>query len=130
MDSYDNGIDRPQITEIKKREMFDLIDNISKPQMTNFNQKNLFQKKQVQRVNNGNNKKQQVRGDIYWNDWFGRPGAGAPTWTTYKQNLDKMLEPSSKDLLNSQPNFSKVYSLNNNSPRKPKSNHYNNYELV
>lgn len=130
MGNFDNGIHRPQITEIKKREMFDLIDDISRPKMTNYNQENSFQIKQVPRENEVNNRKQQVRSDIYWNDWFGRPGAGAPSWTTYKQNLDKMLEPSSTKLLSSQPNFSTLYSSNKKSPRKPKSNHYNNYELV
>ncbi|RNA27522.1 hypothetical protein BpHYR1_046655 [Brachionus plicatilis] len=115
--------------EVKKKEMFNLIDNISKPNMAI--QEFSIQNNQTPVQANYTNKQPLDRGENYWNDWFGRPGAGAPSWTTYKQNLDKMLEPTSKDsFYHNQPNVSGIYALNNKSPRKPKSNHYNNYELV
>ena len=30
---------------------------------------------------------------IFWNDWFGRPGNGAPICNAYEKNLNEMLEP-------------------------------------
>ena len=38
-------------------------------------------------------KRSHIKPDTYWNDWFGRPGAGAPNRSYYKQDLDDMLEP-------------------------------------
>lgn len=56
-----------------------------------------------------------IKPESYWNDWFGKPGAGAPNipWNMHKQNLDRMLEPSNKTL-----NWSKTLA---NPELKPKS---------
>ena len=72
-----------------------------------------------------NNKKQD------WNDWFGKPGGGAPINDTRKQNLDQMLEPRnyvySQGYVPYDPTYDPAQSL---SPRsKFKSNHHNNYEV-
>lgn len=127
----DNGSRSYNNAEIKKREMFDLIDNFSKPNAANFEKQSKTYNSHTSNENIESYKKPQHKGENYWNDWFGRPGAGAPSWTNYKQNLDKMLEPTSKEIFyHNQPNVPTIYAQSNKSPRKPKSNHYNNYELV
>ena len=68
-----------------------------------------------------------------WNDWFGKPGGGAPTNDTRKQNLDQMLEP--KNFVYSQgyapydPTYDPAQSLSPRTTSKFKSNHHNNYEV-
>lgn len=41
-----------------------------------------------------------IKPENYWNDWFGRPGGGAPNipWNMHKQNLNKMLEPRAQQM--------------------------------
>ena len=67
-----------------------------------------------------------VKRNNYWNDWFGRPGAGAPNWDTRKQNLDLMLEPrifstSRSSLTSYDPTISLA------TPRRMRSDHHNRY---
>ena len=73
-----------------------------------------------------------IRSENYWNDWFGRPGAGAPRHSAHKQNLDDMLEPrKNKFSLGSIENlasYSPSMSSQTATPRKMRSNHHNFYE--
>jgi hypothetical protein len=62
----------------------------------------------------------------YWNDWFGRPGAGAPNWDTRKQNLDQLLEPRIITARNGH-YYDPTVSLNT-SRQRYRSNHHNQYE--
>jgi hypothetical protein len=68
--------------------------------------------------------------ETYWNDWFGRPGAGAPNRSYYKNNIDVLLEPNStsKNLSHEpiQP-YDPSHSLLR---KKYRSDHHNRYEIT
>jgi hypothetical protein len=63
----------------------------------------------------------------YWNDWFGRPGNGAPLHTPYKQNLNYMLEPK-RSQYHEYEAFRDTYGDSFEFKRFD-SNHHNKYEL-
>lgn len=62
----------------------------------------------------------------YWNDWFGKPGHGAPIYTSYKQNLEYMLEPKRYKDHEKQKFEAKYTDLD---MHRFGSNHHNHYEL-
>lgn len=64
----------------------------------------------------------------YWNDWFGRPGAGAPNWDTRKQNLDQLLEPRIITARNGH-YYDPTVSFST-SRQRYRSNHHNQYEYL
>jgi len=69
-------------------------------------------------------------GSNYWNDWFGKPGGGAPNPAVRKQNLDEMLEPQ-RNLFQAQYVPSQYEpSSSMGSPRRIRSNHHTMYEPV
>lgn len=121
----------PALIEDKKREIHNIIDIFA----NNRSEKRdlVAGRRTTQKLYD--NKKE----ENYWNDWFGRPGNGAPRWTFNKQNLDSMLEP--KDPLFQPPrprNFNSSIdtyasynpTIGSISPRRPyRSDHHNRYEL-
>ncbi|CAF0822953.1 unnamed protein product [Brachionus calyciflorus] len=118
----------------KKKEIFNYIDNYSQPNLdVNHNQNMTIRNQRSFNSLNSKNSLQNsnsVEPERYWNDWFGRPGAGAPKWTAYKQNLDKMLEPNSNDVFYYNKPYVPTVASQVKSPRKPRSNHHNNYEMI
>ena len=66
-----------------------------------------------------------LKTDNYWNDWFGKPGYGAPIYTSYKQNLEYSLEPKrNRDHENQE--FKAKYTSD---MRLFGSNHHNYYQI-
>ncbi len=64
--------------------------------------------------------------ETHWNDWFGKPGGGAPTQSPHKKNLDHMLEPPRSRNYEYE-TFKQNY---NDLPfRRNDSNHHNYYEI-
>ncbi len=63
----------------------------------------------------------------YWNDWFGRPGNGAPLQNPYKQNLSYLLEPK-RSRFHDYETFRDMYGDSYEFKRFG-SNHHNHYEL-
>ena len=112
--------------ENKKIEMHELIDKFTRKKTDLFN--NVYNEKGLA---TNSNQKQVVKGEHYWNDWFGRPGGGAPNPYLQKQNLDDMLEPrKNKFTLSSIENLASYDPSSMATPRKPRSNHHNNYENI
>lgn len=76
-------------------------------------------------------KRSHIRPESYWNDWFGRPGAGAPNRSYYKQNLDEMLEPQFQ---NKRPSIDSIEPYNPSTSsliqKRLRSDHHNRYELT
>lgn len=62
----------------------------------------------------------------HWNDWFGKPGGGAPSFSAHKKNLDHMLEPP-RSKNHEYEAFRKNYE--NLQFRRYDSNHHNFYEI-
>ncbi len=79
-------------------------------------------------------KRSHIKPDTYWNDWFGRPGAGAPNRSYYKQDLDDMLEPKfNQKFLLAPPSIEQLEPYNPSSSlirKKYRSDHHNRYELT
>ena len=73
----------------KRQQIHQFIDEMTKPKIIhndfNVNERSNFYTR-TKKVKN-------VDPNHYWNDWFGRPGGGAPSYDTRKQNLESMLEP-------------------------------------
>ncbi len=63
---------------------------------------------------------------LFWNDWFGRPGNGAPISNTNKNNLTEMLEPSRKKVQKIE-HYNKLLGVQ---VQMYKSNHRNFYEII
>ena len=134
---------RKRDPEVKKKEIFNLIDTYSQPSFNNSNnnQSQEFSNRTYSKFASNDKPidasnylsprgRRNPESETYWNDWFGRPGAGAPMWTSYKQNLDKMLEPKSNDIFYYNQPYVPTIVSQAKSPRRNRSNHHNRYELA
>jgi hypothetical protein len=125
----------------KKQEIHQLIDSYVQPapsmfQMTNNQSDQIVQERRLRYQHLDPHSRSHIKPDSYWNDWFGRPGAGAPNQYYHKQNLSEMLEPRRKIALHKsidryEPYIPTIneYASNPTSPRRFKSNHHNRYEI-
>lgn len=129
--------------ENKKKEILSFIDTYSTKSFSQEFESNSFNSQHSSSSRNSKNTeirydpkaRSHIRPESYWNDWFGRPGAGAPNFNAQKKNLDDMLEPRRTKVPN-------VYRHEPYNPsiigeqtpkfltKKYKSDHHNSYEIT
>lgn len=130
--------------ESRKKEIHELIDTFT--QVKTFapngqaNSPIINEKRAQYGVQFDPKTRSHIQPETYWNDWFGRPGAGAPNGGLNKQNLEEMLEPrKSRDLMNTihryEPYTPTGTQYNSaqytpNGIKKFRSDHHNRYELT
>jgi hypothetical protein len=104
------GFDNNKDAQSKKQQVLSEIER--------FSRNNVYRQGDSQVVEK--RAKYNLDSQYYWNDWWGRPGAGAPSSSYQRQNIYEMLEPNAPRLSYSQ----------SSGQRSKRSNHYNRYELI